>query len=243
MAPIADPIFADARLARIYDDLDGPRPDLDAYLAIVDELGARSVFDIGCGTGSLAVLLAARGLDVTGVDPAAASLAVARAKPGADAVRWVHGIASDALPLQVDLVVMTGNVAQVFVNDNDWHATLLAAHTALRPGGHLVFETRDPDAEGWRAWTPEASRRVVPSYDDSVECWVELTGSDARTVSFRWTFVFASNGAVLTSDSTLRFRTKEELTSSLNNAGFSMLEIRDAPDRPGKEFVVLSRRS
>lgn len=37
---LPDPIFADARLARIYDRLDGDRSDLDAYLAIVDELDA-----------------------------------------------------------------------------------------------------------------------------------------------------------------------------------------------------------
>ncbi len=44
--------------------------------------GTVSVLDVGCGTGTLACLLAARGLEVVAVDPAA-SLAVARRKPGA----------------------------------------------------------------------------------------------------------------------------------------------------------------
>ena len=48
------------------------------YAAIVDELGARSVLDVGCGTGTFALLLAARGIEVVGVDPAVASLDVAR---------------------------------------------------------------------------------------------------------------------------------------------------------------------
>src|SRR3954468_15015641 len=91
---MADDGFEVPRLAQLYDPLDPDRSDLDVYAAIVDELGARSILDVGCGTGTFALLLAARGLDVTGVDPAVASLDVARGKPGADAVRWVHGDAS-----------------------------------------------------------------------------------------------------------------------------------------------------
>ena len=89
-----DPILADPRLARIYDDLDADRTDLDHYESIVDELGARSVLDIGCGTGTFACRLAARGIEVVGVDPAAASLDVARAKPGAERVTWLLGDAT-----------------------------------------------------------------------------------------------------------------------------------------------------
>ena len=81
--------FADPRLARLYDVFDDDRSDLDVYAAIVEELAARSVLDVGCGTGSFAVLLAARGVDVIGVDPAAASLDVARTKLGAERVRWL----------------------------------------------------------------------------------------------------------------------------------------------------------
>jgi len=44
----------------------------------------RSVIDLGCGTGAFALMLAEPGVKVIGVNPAGASLDVARAKPGAD---------------------------------------------------------------------------------------------------------------------------------------------------------------
>ncbi|MGD9999476.1 MAG: class I SAM-dependent methyltransferase [Ilumatobacteraceae bacterium] len=237
-----DPIFADPRLASLYDTLEGERPDLDAYAAIVDELGARSVLDVGCGTGVFALLLADRGIDATGVDPAAASLDVARSKPGADRVHWVAAPATELPALAVDLVTMTGNVAQVFVDDGEWNRTLRSVRAALRPGGHLVLETRRPERAGWLEWTPELSRQTVDTpHMGLVTNWVELTDVSLPLVSFRWTFVFEGWGEVVVSDSTLRFRDRREIESTLAVAGFDVLDVRDAPDRPGKEHVFVAR--
>lgn len=239
---MADPIFGEPRLAQIYDPLDPDRSDLDAYLAIAREFGAQSILDLGCGTGTFACLLARHGFTVTAVDPAAASLDVARTKPGADQVRWVHGYATDLPPLEVDLVTMTANVAQVFLTDEDWAATLRAAYDALLPGGRLVFESRNPAAKAWLKWDRERSYRVtsIPGVG-TVETWVDLTAVSGETVSFRWTFVFASDGARLTSESTLRFRDRDELAASLTAVGYQVDEVREAPDRPGREMVFIAR--
>jgi len=239
---MVDAIFSERRLAEVYDPLDPDRGDLDAYVAIVDEFGARSVLDIGCGTGTFACLLARRGLTVIGVDPALASLAVARSKPGADRVRWVHGDATDLPPLQVDLGTMTGNVAQVFLTDADWAATLRAVHAALRPGGRLVFETRDPAAKAWLGWTRERSyrRTEVPGIG-AVQAWEDVFDVSGELVSFRSTVVFESDGAVLTSTSTLRFRHRDEVAASLATAGYAVDQVRQAPDRPGRELVFVAR--
>lgn len=95
---MADPIFDDPRLAAVYDPLDPDRSDLDVYVAMVDEFGAGSVLDIGCGTGTFASMLALRGVQVVGVDLCEASLGVARTKPDAERVRWIHGYATDVGP-------------------------------------------------------------------------------------------------------------------------------------------------
>ena len=238
----ADAGFHDPRLARMYDDLDPDRTDLEAYLGIARELSARTVLDLGCGTGVLALQLASQGVEVVGVDPAAASLDVARAKPGAAGVRWLHGDASSLPPLAVDLVTMTGNVAQAIVAPVAWDATLAGVFDALRPGGTFVVETREPAREGWREWTRAQSRS---SYEvdgvGAVETWVELTEVALPLVRFRSTYVLP-DGSELVSDSTLRFRSREEMTADLERHGYVVDDVRGAPDRPGRELVFLARR-
>ncbi|GAA2354237.1 class I SAM-dependent methyltransferase [Streptomyces cuspidosporus] len=240
---MADEEFRHPRLAAIYDPLDPDRRDLDAYLDLAEKLGARRVLDIGCGTGMFALLLADRGVEVVGVDPAQASLDVARGKPGSERVRWICGDATALPPLRVDLATMTANVAQQIVDPDAWRGTLRGAYEALRPGGHLVFETRDPAKRAWEEWNREDSYRVteIPGVG-AVESWVEVTEVAGPLVSFRWHYVFAADGEVLTAESTLRFREREEVEADLAAQGFETLEVRDAPDRPGREFVFVAVR-
>jgi hypothetical protein len=132
---------------------------------------------------------------------------------------------------------MTGNVAQAIVEPEDWSATLSGIHSALRPGGRLVFETRDPARRGWEEWTPEATRRVIAG----VEHWIELVDVGLPLVSFRATYVFPG-GEALHSDSTLRFRERDEVETDLATHGYERVEVREAPDRPGRELVFFARR-
>ena len=240
---VADQHFEHPRLAAIYDAVNADRSDLQPYEDIVRELGGRRVLDVGCGTGTFALRLADRGIEVTGVDPAQASLEVARSKPGADRVRWLVGDATRLPPMQVDVSTMTANVAQAIVKDSEWASTLRGIHAALRPGAHLVFETRDPSRRVWQHWNPQASRKLtdIPGVG-TVESWVELTEIAGPLVTFRSTFVFDADGAVLTSDSTLRFRNQDEVRDDLVAHGFLVENVRHALEGPERELVFLARR-
>jgi hypothetical protein len=72
---------------------------------------------------------------------------------------------------------------------------------------------------------------------------MELRAVRLPLVSFRHTFVFDADGATLVSDSTLRFRDRTGIAESLRLAGFRLREVRDAPDRPGLEFVFIAQRA
>jgi SAM-dependent methyltransferase len=239
-----DAIFAEPRLAAIYDLLDSPeRPDLAPYVAMADEFNAQMVIDLGCGTGVLACRLAALGILVVGIDPAEASLGVARRKAYAERVRWIHGTAAQLNGLQVDLITMTGNVAQVFVSDEEWMAALRACRDALRAGGRLVFEVRDPAREAWKSWNRNQTHLTIEAPGiGTVESWVELVDVRLPLVSFRHTFVFQVDGSRMTSESTLRFRSRAEIADALSHAHLTVESVRDAPDRPGLEFVFIARR-
>jgi SAM-dependent methyltransferase len=239
-----DPLFAHPRLAPLYDAFDGQRDDLAAYLGIAGELGAGRVLDVGCGTGCLALLLAGTGRTVAGVDPAWASLQVARSKDTTAAVTWICGDATAAAPASADLAVMTGNVAQVFLTGQEWEQALRAIHAALRPHGYLVFETRRPERRAWEEWAAGTGPVVVDVPGSGrVERRHEVTAVSLPFVSFRYTYTFLADGTVLTSDSTLRFRGRDEIAPVLAACGYRVLDVRQAPDRPDRELVFIAQRA
>lgn len=217
--------YVNPRLVELY-DLETPRgPDTDFYLRLATDLSARKIIDLGCGTGLLTRELAAvAGRSVTGVDPSSAMLAVARRYPDAERVRWIEGDAGALGTPDADLLIMTGNVAQIFLDDAEWADTLRAIYAALRPGGHLAFESRNPAARAWEGWTREATFERIDSPFGPMECWLELVSVSAGEdrVRFEGHNVFLDTGETVVASSELRFRTQAELTGSLTRAGFTV---------------------
>jgi SAM-dependent methyltransferase len=153
--------FTDPRLVAIYDTVNAytaaSQPGFYAQLAA--ELGVSLILDLGCGTGLITCELARQGYRLIGVDPAPSMLDIARDRPYGDRVRWIDGDASQLGAPDADLAIMTGHVAQFFLADDSWHATLTALHAALRPGGRLAFESRNPGARQWEGGGPATPAR------------------------------------------------------------------------------------
>src|SRR5262245_1484911 len=74
-------------IAEVYDELYARRPGGDeAVDLLADVAGGGAVLELGIGTGRIALPLAARGVEVRGVDASTAMVARLRAKPGGDAI-------------------------------------------------------------------------------------------------------------------------------------------------------------
>lgn len=238
-----DAIYSDPRPAAVYDAANPATHD-DAFYRGLAGMPPSRVLDLGCGTGRLAVAFAADGHEVTGLDPSEPMLEVARARPGADAVDWRLGEAATLGDAdRFDLIVMTGNVFQVFLTDDDIRTVLAAARAHLVPGGRLAFETRNAVAREWEEWTA-----------DDVDV-VEVPGVGTVEIAYRWTVATMPlvtfetihrfpDGVETVSPSTLRFVTRDELGGSLTEAGFEQVTwLGDGGGRlvaDSREFVVVA---
>lgn len=223
--------YTDPRLVSMYDTENSGRNDFEFYIELATQMHATSIVDLGCGTGVLACDLSAGGHAVVGVDPARAMLDVARQRSGGQYVRWVEGDSASLDPASADLLVMTGHVAQVFLSEEAWLSTLGDAFLALKPGGHLAFETLNPDAESWRQWTTERTFGTYDLDEDRFESWMEVTEVHPGRVTVEGHTVFASAGEHHIAASTLRFRTQIEIEASLSATGFRLERVYGDWDR------------
>lgn len=237
-------------LAALYDTECAGREDHDFYLQVAADLGAASVVDIGCGTGVFALALAARGHTVTGVDPAAAMLDIARRRSAGTPIRWICGHVGDVHDASADLAVMMGHVAQYFVDDDEWAATLRHVRRVLRPGGRLAFETRNPSVDWASEWVRDRTLATFPHpAGGEFTSWVEVvdvTGTAASYTTTHEGHTRLSDGRHLVARETLRFRSDAEILATLDAAGFEVEATWGgwdrSPHRPtSRELIVLAR--
>jgi SAM-dependent methyltransferase len=146
--------------------------EADLVEALLRESGGSRVLDAGCGTGRVAIELAARGFSVTGVDADAEMLAIARDK--APELSWMTADLADlngAVDDRFDLVVLAGNV-MIFLDPGTEERVLQGLAGRLVPGALLVagFQLR-PD----RLAIDEYDRIAVAAGLESVARWSTWT--------------------------------------------------------------------
>lgn len=236
---MSDALYDDPDLVSFYDLENGWGADFDFCARLVE--GAKSVLDLGCGTGELAVALA-EGRAVVGADPAGAMLEVARRRPGGERVTWIEGDArSLVLGRRFDLVLLTGHAFQVFLTAEDQRAVLTTIARHLNPRGRFLFDSRNPTFEAWKRWGPEESRRALthPEFG-AVEAWNEAQ-HDAATgiVTYETHYRVAETGRHLAARSQIRFTPKEELETLISEAGLHV--IRWYGDWQGSDWAPASK--
>ena len=106
-----------------------------------------------------------------------------------------------------------------------------------------MFESVDPAGLPWLNWNRGTTYVRRESPDAGVfESWLEVTGVDGDLVSTRRTYVFAADGAMLTSEGVRRYPPRPVIEDSLISAGYELADVRGAPDRPGFELVFIARK-
>lgn len=148
----------------------------------------------------------------------------ARRQPGADCVTWIQGDACALPPAgTADLAICTGN-AIMHVSPPDLPPALRSLAGALRTGGILSFDTRNPAYREWERWTPEATYGERATAVGHLREWLDVTDADESRVVFDAHNVFP-DGEDRVYTSILFFRTAEEFTRELGSAGFAEIAV------------------
>jgi len=133
------------RWAAVYERDDNPMLPMEAEVvaSVLPDVRGLDVIDLGCGTGRHAARLAAAGARVTAVDFSEGMLAEARARPGADAIRFVVHDLHAPLPF-ADASFDAAVSGLVVEHLADLPAFFGQAHRVLRPGGVAVVSAMHP---------------------------------------------------------------------------------------------------
>lgn len=128
-------------------------------------------------------------------------------------------------PERFDLIYMTGHAFQALLTDDDVLALLTAAARHLRPGGRLIFETRNPQRRAWLSWTPEKSRTIVQTPEQGrVEEYFDTSRiSAAGVVDIAHYYRFLDDGRELMGRSRIRFIAQAHVADLIVRAGLRSL--------------------
>ena len=238
-------------LAASYDRLTN---DVD-YCAVVDfydqilrheKLSPRTAVDLACGTGSVALLLAQKGLQVTAVDMSEEMLCVATQKaqetenPPAFVCQKLQRL---RLPRAVDLAVCALDSLDYILDPEDCRMAIHRVYKYLNPGGCFIFDVNTP--EKLRAMDGQ----VFLDEDDDVYCvWRGEFDEHANICTYGMD-LFHRSGNIWHRSAELHQEyaySAEQLTGFLKEAGFTSIAVYgdrvfDAP-APGEQRIYIKAR-
>lgn len=211
----------------VYDQINRWGKDDEFFLALLNNVNAETIADLGCGTGRLTTHFAEAGYYITAIDPNEKAIEYAKSKKYADKVTWIVGDSTNLQTNSFDAVIMTANVAQVFLTEESWKKAISDAYQALKSGGHFIFDTRNPLAKAWEKWEKDVTPDVAVDQvsGEALEIWTEYEGFVEEVFTFYETVKNTlTNEIVIHEKMQIKFRTQEEIHESLQQVGFSQIQ-------------------
>ena len=232
---------------RLTNDVDY-RATVDFYRDILAQEGLhpRTAVDLACGTGTVSLLLARQGLDVTGVDLSEEMLTMAQQKAEGleNPPRFVRQSLQElTLPRGVDLAVCAPDSLDYITDPQDCAEAIRRVYRALNPGGIFIFDVNTP--EKLRAMDGQ----VFLDEDEDVYCvWRGEFEEETNICSYGMD-LFQRQGR-LWRRSFEEHReyaySAEQLTGFLKAAGFTGIRVygdrRMEPPQPGEQRIYLKAR-
>ena len=238
-------------LAQSYDRLTGDvdyDATVDFYYEILgrEGLAPRTAVDLACGTGSVALRLVGRGLQVTAVDMSWEMLMVAQQKAveanvypqfACQKLQELH------LPRGVDLAVCALDSIDYILDPPDCQKAIGRVYKALNPGGCFIFDVNTP--EKLRAMDGQ----VFLDEDDDVYCvWRGEFDEETNICSYGMD-LFQRHGEVWHrsfEEHREYAYSADQLIAYLRQAGFTSIEVFGdrtfAAPRPGEQRIYLKAR-
>ena len=201
----------------------------DYYLRLLDRMGVapKTLCDCACGTGSLSVRFASRGIRVTGADLSGEMLEKAQEKARCYGVRAMfirQDMCALQLPRPVDALVCGCDGVNYLLDDARVSAFFDSARRAIRPGGALAFDISSP----WKLEHMIGNGFFGEDRGDVAYLWSNRFDEASRIVTMDLTFfVRESDGRYRRFDElhTQKAYDPDRLRSILKENGFGDIRI------------------
>lgn len=223
-------LLAYTGLAEVYDalmqDVDG-----DAWAAYIEThlhksaQPVKTVLDCACGTGAIALRLAKKGYEVTGLDCSAEMLHVAQQSARNAGLR-VPFVQQDmrqiALHRKVDAIVCACDGVNYLLSEQDVQAFFKSAHAALKSQGLLLFDI----SSRYKLRHILADNTFAEALDDCAYIWQNSYEEETALSDMQFSG-FVRRGACyerFDEAHTQRGHSVEEITAWLTACGFVDIE-------------------
>ncbi len=221
---------------------------VDFYWQLLDREGIspRTAVDLACGTGSVTVLLARKGLRVTGVDMSPEMLCMASQKGDSVENRPMfvcQKLQQLHLPRGVDLAVCALDSMDYITDPEDCKEAIRRVYKALNPGGCFIFDVNTPEK------LKAMDGQIFLDEDDDVYCVWRGEFNDNTNICTYWMDLFQREGDVWNrsyEEHREYAYSSSQLVSYLKDVGFTSIEVfgdrKMTPPEAGEQRIYLKAR-